>query len=71
METMIILFISFLINLSFVGIFANPVFKNVEINLENAGNYLSEFLPNISYLMWGLGLLSSGISSTTAGALTG
>lgn len=71
LETVIILGISFLINFSFVGIFANPVFKGVEITLENAGFYMSKFLPNISYTLWALGLMASGISSTTAGALTG
>lgn len=70
-ETMVILVVSFLINFSFVGIFAHPVFKGVELTLENAGEFMSNFLPKMSYFLWSVGLLSSGISSTTAGALTG
>lgn len=32
---------------------------------------MTKYLPNLSEHLWALGLLSSGISSTTAGALTG
>ena len=70
-ETIVILIISFLINLSLVGIFANPKFDDKDITLENAGNYLAEFLPSASKYFWAFGLLASGISSTTTGALTG
>ena len=71
METMIIIIISFFINFTLAGIFAKPEYKDRIINLENAGEILAEYLPKISYFMWAYGLLSSGISSTASGALTG
>lgn len=70
-ETAIILFASFLINLSLAGVFASDKFKDIVITLENAGGYLKEFLSDISEYLWGLGLIASGISSTATGALTG
>ena len=70
-ETIVVLVISCLINFSIVGIFANSKFDNLDINLKNAGNYLTDFLRTTSKLFWGLGLLAAGLSSTTTGALTG
>lgn len=70
-ETIFIIFISFLINLSLVGVFGNKKFADEKINLENAGIHLKAFLPGWSAIVWSIGLLSSGISSTTTGALTG
>lgn len=70
-ETIIILVISFFINLSLVGIFANPEYEHQNISLENAGFYLKKFLKDISEYLWALGLLAAGISSTATGALTG
>lgn len=54
-----------------MGIFSNPFFKDKNVTLENVGNYLTKFLPQVSLFFWALGLMASGISSTTAGALTG
>jgi Mn2+/Fe2+ NRAMP family transporter len=62
--------ISFLINFFLICILANPYNKDKEFDLSNAGTYLQVFLPKISAFLWALGLLSSGLSSTT-GALRG
>jgi Mn2+/Fe2+ NRAMP family transporter len=70
-EIAILLAISFLINFCLICIFANPYYADKEIDLSNAGEYLQVFLPKFSALLWGLGLLASGLSSTTTGALTG
>lgn len=70
-ETVIILIVSFFINLSLVGIFADPRYSDLTITLENAGQYLKEFLKDFSEYLWAFGLLAAGISSTATGALTG
>ena len=70
-ETLVILAISFLINLSLVGLFSDPKFEDKTITLENAGDYIADFLPSVSKYFWAFGLLASGISSTSTGALTG
>jgi len=70
-ETAIILFVSFFINMCIVCVFANPDIKDETITLDNAGTFLKQFLPTLSGLLWALGLLASGISSTASGALTG
>lgn len=70
-ETIVILFVSCLINFTICSLFAQPKYKDVEITLENVGDYLKDFLPAASSIFWGLGLFASGISSTASGALTG
>ena len=60
-----------MINFSLVCVFANSKFDGKEIILENAGQYLTEFLKDYSGTLWGLGLFASGVSSTATGALTG
>jgi NRAMP (natural resistance-associated macrophage protein)-like metal ion transporter len=70
-ETIFILVISCMINFTICSLFAHPKYKDVEITLENVGDHLQDFLPDISKIFWGLGLFASGISSTASGALTG
>lgn len=70
-ETIFILVLSCLINFTICTLFANPKYKDSDINLENVGDYLVNFLPSVSKIFWGLGLFASGISSTASGALTG
>lgn len=71
LETIVILVVSVLINLSLVSIFADSRYDNHSISLENAGVMMSKYLGSISATLWALGLFASGISSTTTGALTG
>ena len=68
---MIILFVSFLINFALASVFASPKFQELEITLENAGYYMKKEFKSFSEVLWGLGLIASGISSTATGALTG
>lgn len=70
-ETALILFVSFWINAFLVGIFSGPEFKDIEVSIENAGQYLKQFMRQINQQLWALGLIASGIASTTTGALTG
>lgn len=70
-ETVIVLILSFVINLSIVSVFADPHYAGKQIDLENAGHYLKHFLPSLSASLWAIGLLCSGISATATGALTG
>ena len=70
-ETIVILVISFIIIFTICTLFANEKYKNIDITLENVGDYLVDFLPAASKIFWGLGLFASGISSTASGALTG
>ena len=70
-ETILIIILSFFINVFIVGVFGNPEFKDKTIELENAGQVLTSYLPSWSALIWAIGLFCSGVSSTTTGALTG
>lgn len=76
-ESSIALFISFLINLCIMAIFAKAFYGKEEagiIGLANAGEYLQQeygggFFP-ILYI-WAIGLLAAGQSSTMTGTYTG
>jgi len=70
-ETAIVLVLSFFINFFLVSIFANPYYTDKDIELDNAGEHLRHFLPEVSATLWAIGLLCAGISSTATGALTG
>ena len=70
-ETVVVIAVSFIINFFIVSVFAHPNYKDEKIDLENAGVMLAKYLPEISKLLWGFGLLASGISSSSTGALVG
>ena len=70
-ETVVILIISCIINISLTALFSKPEYSEKDISLENVHIYLKKFLPQVSFYFWAFGLLSSGLSSTTSGALTG
>ena len=70
-ETVVVLLLSFFINFTICTLFADPKYAKEDIQLENVDHYLVAFLPQASKIMWGLGLLASGLSSTASGALTG
>lgn len=70
-ETIVILIISFIVNFAIVGVFADPKYQGKTVLLSNVGEYLRENLGGISVICWGVGLLASGLSSTTSGALAG
>ena len=60
-----------MINFALASVFASPKFDGLDIELENAGYYLKKEFKSFSEILWGLGLVASGISSTATGALTG
>lgn len=76
-ESAVALFISFLINLCIMAIFAKAFYGKEEagiIGLANAGEYLQRrygggFFP--IFYIWAIGLLAAGQSSTMTGTYTG
>ena len=85
-EASVALFVSFLINVSVVAVFANAFFNEScasdgqalvngectdEVGLSNAGNALREALGSAAQIVWAIGLLASGQSSTMTGVTTG
>jgi len=73
-ESAIALFLSFIINLFVVSVFAKG-FYNVpgaaDIGLATAGTYLLEKYGKISQYIWAVGLLAAGQSSTMTGTYAG
>ena len=85
-EAAIALFISLLINCSVVAVFAQSFFVvecaekeqaqlngecTADVGLSNAGEALKSALGNAGQIVWGIGLLASGQSSTMTGVTTG
>ena len=85
-EAAIALFVSLLINCSVVAVFAKSFFvtecaekEQAQLNgqctdgvgLSNAGEALRSALGNAGQIVWGIGLLASGQSSTMTGVTTG
>ena len=85
-EAAIALFISLLINCSVVAVFAQSFFLQScaeneqalrdgvctdEVGLSNAGDALKGALGSAGQIVWGVGLLASGQSSTMTGVTTG
>ena len=74
LETFIILFMSFVINMAVIGSFA--FFNTDEISGDNfdfisAGKLLEKNLGKYSQILYAIGLFASGMSSTSTGSLTG
>lgn len=71
-ESGISLFISFLISFAVVGTFAYYHEKGVgELNLRNAHIALEEAFGDSAKIIWGIGLLAAGQSSTMTGTYAG
>lgn len=71
-ESGISIFISFLINFAVVGTFAYYHNKGYDdLNLRNADTALSEVFGNAAKIIWGVGLLAAGQSSTMTGTYCG
>ena len=72
-ECAISLFVSFLINFSVVGTFAYYHNKGGydNLNLRNADIALREVFGNAARIIWGIGLLAAGQSSTMTGTYAG
>lgn len=66
-ELIVIILLSIVINYFICGTFFN---FNEKVTIVTAASYIKQ-LPFYSVTMWYLGLLASGLSSTTSGALTG
>jgi len=74
METMIIMVMSFVINMAVIGSFCNMDTSSIagdNFDFVTAGEVLKDNLGKFSQVMYGIGLFASGMSSTTTGALTG
>ena len=85
-EAAVALAVSFLINLSVVSVFANAFFDaqcaelgqalvdgqcDAGVGLSNAGDALQTALGSAAQVVWAIGLLASGQSSTMTGVTTG
>ena len=85
-EAAVALFVSLLINCSVVSVFAQSFFNSTcavqeqaqldgactdNVGLSNAGEALQSALGNAAQIVWGVGLLASGQSSTMTGVTTG
>jgi natural resistance-associated macrophage protein len=73
-ESSIAIFTSLLINMSVVAVFAKGFYGTAaadDLGLRNAGDYLGETFGKSLQLVWALGLIASGQSSTMTGAYTG
>jgi natural resistance-associated macrophage protein 2 len=72
-ESAISLFVSFLINFSVVGTFAyyHDHGDIGDLNLRNADKALEAAFGTASKIIWGIGLLAAGQSSTMTGTYAG
>ncbi|XP_071943498.1 uncharacterized protein [Antedon mediterranea] len=70
-ESAIALFISFLINLFVVAVFAEAFYLKEDPSLANAGPWIREKYGRGLSIIWGIGLLASGQSSTMTGTYAG
>lgn len=70
-ELALSLFFSFFINMTVVSTFAHFSGLHQQIDLTNAGDYLSKTFENRGKYIWAIGLLASGQSSTMTGTLAG
>jgi len=70
-ESAIALFISFIINMFVVAVFAKGFFGKNDIGLSDAGELLGQKYGHIALYIWGIGLLAAGQSSTMTGTYAG
>ncbi|XP_054751455.2 natural resistance-associated macrophage protein 2-like [Lytechinus pictus] len=70
-ESAIALFISFLINLFVVAVFAAAFYPSQDATLLNAGKLIHDKYGNVMKIIWGIGLLAAGQSSTMTGTYAG
>ncbi|XP_033099615.1 metal transporter nramp1 homolog [Anneissia japonica] len=70
-ESGIALFVSFLINLFVVTVFAHAFYQKADPSLANAGKWISDEYGRGLAVVWGIGLLASGQSSTMTGTYAG
>ncbi|KRX10120.1 hypothetical protein PPERSA_08523 [Pseudocohnilembus persalinus] len=70
-ETGLSLLLSFFINLCVISTFAYYSKKGIELDLLTAGEALESSFGDFSKLIWGIGLLASGQSSTLTSTLSG
>jgi NRAMP (natural resistance-associated macrophage protein)-like metal ion transporter len=70
-ESSIALAISFFINLAVVGVFAAAFFGRANPSLSAAGEWITEEYGSGAAVVWGIGILASGQSSTMTGTYAG
>jgi len=71
-EGAVSLAVSFYINLTIMAVFAEGGSWDKEaVGLKNAGDYLKEKFGDIARIIWAIGLLAAGQSSTMTGTLAG
>lgn len=73
-ESSIAIFVTLLINMFVIAVFAKGFFNTpaaAELGLLNAGDYLGDTFGNSLKMIWALGLIAAGQSSTMTGAYAG
>lgn len=72
-ESGIALFCALFINICVVAVFARGFYgvQDIKIGLENAGAYLGDTFGPLMRIIWAIGLLAAGQSSTITGVYTG
>jgi len=74
LETFIILFVSFVINMAVIGSFAAYDISSIagdNFSFTSAGELIKENLGKTFQILYAIGLFASGMSSTSTGSLTG
>lgn len=74
LETFIILFVSFVINMAVIGSFAAYDISGISgdnFSFTSAGKLIEENLGKTFQILYAIGLFASGMSSTSTGSLTG
>ena len=70
-ESGVALFISFFINLAVVSVFAKAFFNRSDSSLNIAGTWIKNEYGKAMSIIWGIGILASGQSSTMTGTYAG
>ncbi|XP_038058100.1 metal transporter Nramp3-like isoform X2 [Patiria miniata] len=70
-ESAIALFMSFLINLFVVAVFASAFYGKPNPSLKAAGGWIQDRYGEVLKIIWGVGLLAAGQSSTMTGTYAG
>ena len=65
------LIISFFINLAVVAVFAEAFFGENDATLSKAGDMIDDRFGKFMSIIWGIGILASGQSSTMTGTYAG
>ena len=70
-ESALALIVSFFINMAVVAVFAYQFFGQTDATLSSAGDMIHDEFGRAMAVIWGIGILASGQSSTMTGTYAG